>query len=133
MQLAGRARRYVHHDNLIRSRDEALALEPDITDMVSGASAGRVEVQLTPVARHSAIVTKINPQIAERLIGFGEQALHLLAELIGGMVVLPFEHSMTDLSQILAGIPIVTISRFAGPERVFIDLEDLVSWVSISA
>jgi len=65
-------------------------------------------------------VGEFEAEVAEGLVGFGEEALHLVAELVGKMVVLLFEDGGADLREIFWGLGVVAVAGLAGPEGVFV-------------
>ena len=62
-------------------------------------------------------------EIAERLVGFGEEALHFLAQLVGKVIVHLLEHGPAERGQPLLGPRVVPVDGHARPERVFVNLK----------
>ena len=49
------------------------------------------------------------------MVGFGEEALHLAAELVGEVVVLLFKDRVADIGEMVFGVAIVAVARLTGP------------------
>src|SRR5882757_4524518 len=111
----GFARGDAQYEHLIGSRDEGLAFELDAFNLIGGSDAGGIEIELAAKVFGWARVSEIQPEVAEWLIGFGKQSLHLSAELIGEMIVLLFEYRGAYSGEMVLGVTVVAVARLAGP------------------
>ena len=60
-------------------------------------------------------VSEFEAEVAEGLVGFGEETLHLMAELVGQVIVLLLKDGGADLREIFWGFGVVAVARLAGP------------------
>ncbi len=124
VELMGLACGDAQDDHLIGSGDKGFAFEADAVDFVGGAGAGGVEIELAAIVGGRAGMGEIDPQVAERLIGFGEEALHFFTELVGEVIVLMFEHGAAQGGEMVLRVGVVAVAGLAGPEGVLVELED---------
>ena len=83
VELVGFAGGDAQDDGLAGSGDEGFALEVDARDFVGCGGDGSVEIELAAIVLGWGGVGEFEAEVAEGLVGFGEEALHLVADLVG--------------------------------------------------
>lgn len=92
---------------------------------VSDANTRGIEIEFAPISGDVCAMVEVHPQFTERLVGFGEKALHLLAELVCFVIVLINHHSFSDLGDVFAGFQVIAVARVPRPESVLVELNHL--------
>src|SRR5207244_12810792 len=111
--------------HLIGSGHKGLTLEPDAVNLIRDSRACGVEIELATKIFACAGMREIQPEIAEWLIRFGKQPLHLSAELVGQMIILLFEYSSPYRGEMVLRVAIVAVARLTGPQCVVVELQQL--------
>jgi hypothetical protein len=96
----------------------------DAPHFIGDSDACSVKIELAAKVFRGAGVRVIQPEVTERLIGFGEHPLHLPAELVGEVIVLLFEYSGAYGGEMVLCVAVVAIARLTGPKGVFVELEE---------
>ena len=105
------------------AEEKAVRSNIHIAGGVTDAGDRVAQAEFASIVRYFGRVFAIDMEIAERLVGFREQTLHLRAKVVGEVIIPLLEHGLAYGGEPLFGFRIVAVDGHAGPERVFVELK----------
>src|SRR4051794_41395603 len=115
------------HQHLVRSGSKRNALKVLVMDHLCRACTRRVQIQFTPILPEFTRMLKLDCDVCERLIRLRKQALHVVAQAVGFVVIAALNYSFSNCLDITAFVFVISVLWVSRPKLVLFYLLKILS------